>query len=181
MDALAGSKRRIKPLPPEMAALIRSRDRRGFEERYGSLRTVLVFAFGPSRAVVEEGELHLKITPGQSAETQALEDRGELRLQIGTDLLFGPFANALSWGALFIGWSTLWLWLGKGRTPGKRLLRIRVVRLSGKPITLWDAFSRSGGYGASLATGMLGFLEAVWHPNRQAMHDRIAGTVVIRE
>jgi len=27
---------------------------------------------------------------------------------------------------------------------------------------------------------MLGFLEAIWRPKRQAIHDKIAGTVMIR-
>lgn len=44
----------------------------------------------------------------------------------------------------------------------------------------WDAFGRFGGYAAGLATGLLGFLQVFWDPNRQALHDRVAGTVVIR-
>jgi len=60
------------------------------------------------------------------------------------------------------------------------LLRIRVLRLDNKRLTLWDAFGRAGGYSASVATLGLGFLEALWHPNRQAIHDRIARTVVVR-
>ena len=47
-------------------------------------------------------------------------------------------------------------------------------------MTLWDAFGRAGGYTASLSTFGLGFLEALWNPNRQTIHDRISGTVVLR-
>ena len=54
-----------------------------------------------------------------------------------------------------------------------------MVRLDGRRLTLWNAFSRAGGYSASFATFGLGFLEAFWHPNRQAVHDLISGTVVI--
>lgn len=75
---------------------------------------------------------------------------------------------------------TFFTWIMKGKTPGKWLFGIRVVRLDGKPIGLWDAFGRAGGYSASLSTLGLGFLEAIWHPNRQTVHDRISGTVVIR-
>ena len=57
--------------------------------------------------------------------------------------------------------------------PGKALLRIRVIRLDGGPLRLWDCFSRAGGYGASAATLMLGFLvlyplmgHASWHAYR---------------
>lgn len=60
------------------------------------------------------------------------------------------------------------------------LFGLQIVKLDGKPLSWWDAFGRSGGYGASAATAFLGFLEAIWHPNRQAIHDRICGTVVIR-
>ncbi|MFO7653849.1 MAG: hypothetical protein R6X25_08525 [Candidatus Krumholzibacteriia bacterium] len=40
--------------------------------------------------------------------------------------------------------------------------------------------ARTGGYGASAATALLGVFEAAWHPNRQTIHDRIADTVVVR-
>lgn len=80
-------------------------------------------------------------------------------------------------GLYFTAFLALW----NGRTPGKRLLGIRVVRLNGEPLGWWDSFSRFGGYAASVLTGLLGFAQLLWHPNRQALHDRIAGTVVIRE
>ena len=66
-----------------------------------------------------------------------------------------------------------------GQTVGKKLTRIRVVQLNGTPIGLWDSFSRYGGYGAGLATGLLGFLQIYWDPNRQAMHDKISATIVV--
>ena len=71
--------------------------------------------------------------------------------------------------------------LWNGRTVGKRAFGIQVLRLDGKPITWWIAFERFGGYAAGLATGLLGFAQIYWDPNRQAIHDKIVGTVVIRE
>ncbi len=71
--------------------------------------------------------------------------------------------------------------LGRGRTPGKRLLGIRVARLDGRPLSLWTCFNRAGGYGASAATLGLGFLLSRRDPNRQADHDKIVGSVVVRE
>jgi len=68
----------------------------------------------------------------------------------------------------------------RGRTPGKFLFGIRIIRLDGKDIHIWQSFGRAGGYAASISTAGIGFLEAFWHPNRQTVHDRIAGTVVIR-
>ena len=83
------------------------------------------------------------------------------------------------------GWATLYMTVilswWKGQTVGKRLLGIRVVRLDGEPITWWTAFERAGGYAAGFATGLLGFAQVYWDANRQAIHDRIVGTVVVRE
>ncbi|MDX1546331.1 MAG: RDD family protein [Rhodothermales bacterium] len=84
-----------------------------------------------------------------------------------------------------VGWVglyfTLFLVLWDGRTPAKRLLGLRVVRLDGQPLTLWVAFERFGGYAAGIATGLLGFFQVYWDDNRQAIQDRIAGTVVVRD
>ena len=41
-------------------------------------------------------------------------------------------------------------------------------------------FGRYGGYGAGFATGLLGFLQVYWDPNRQAIQDKISATVVIQ-
>lgn len=80
------------------------------------------------------------------------------------------------WASLYLTVVTTW-W--KGQTIGKRALKIRVLRLDGEPITWWNAFERAGGYAAGFATGLLGFLQVYWDANRQAIHDKIAGTVVV--
>lgn len=80
------------------------------------------------------------------------------------------------WGAVYF--SVFLVWWG-GRTPGKRVFGLRVVRLDGQPITWWTAFERYGGYAAGFATGLIGFAQVYWDPNRQATHDKIAATVVI--
>ncbi len=87
------------------------------------------------------------------------------------------FGLTFGWIGLYF---TLFLPWWHGLTPGKRLLGIQVVRLNGEPITLWIAFERLGGYAAGIATGLLGFFQIFWDPNRQGIHDRIAGTAVIR-
>src|SRR5439155_11146488 len=68
-----------------------------------------------------------------------------------------------------------------GRTPGKRLLGVRVVRLDGQPMTWWSSWGRYGGYAASAVTGLMGFAECLWDRNRQCLHDKAAATVVVRE
>lgn len=84
---------------------------------------------------------------------------------------------------LGFGWATFYftafIALGKGQTLGKKLLGIKVLQLDGSPLSLWDSFGRYGGYGAGLATGLLGFIQIYWDPNKQAIHDKISATVVI--
>lgn len=82
------------------------------------------------------------------------------------------FGWAVAYFTLFISWNN-------GQTPGKRLLRIRVVQLDNKPLSLWGAFGRQGGYSAGFATGLLGFAQIYWDPNRQAMQDKLADTLVL--
>lgn len=84
---------------------------------------------------------------------------------------------------LGFGWATFYftafIALGQGQTLGKKLLGIRVLQLDGTPLSFWDSFGRYGGYGAGLATGLLGFIQIYWDANRQAIHDKISATVVI--
>jgi hypothetical protein len=102
-----------------------------------------------------------------------------------------PEAGVIAWFkailsdlGLGFGWAAVYfsvfpvLW--RGQTPGKKLLNIRVLALTGNYLNLWDSFGRYGGYGAGFATGLLGFIQVLWDPNRQAIHDKIAGTVVIK-
>jgi hypothetical protein len=42
-----------------------------------------------------------------------------------------------------------------------------------------DCFGRYGGYAAGLATAGIGLLQVLWDPNRQAVQDKLAHTVVI--
>ena len=81
------------------------------------------------------------------------------------------------WAAVYF---TVFPVLWRGQTPGKKLCNIRVLALNGNYLNLWDAFGRYGGYGAGFATGLLGFIQIYWDPNRQAIHDKISGTVVIK-
>lgn len=83
----------------------------------------------------------------------------------------------LGWAALYFSVFTAW---ANGQTIGKKLCSIKVVRLDGKTPTLWESFERYGGYGAGFATGLLGFLQLYWDPNRQGIHDKISETLVLR-
>ena len=82
------------------------------------------------------------------------------------------------WSGVYFSFFLAW-W--RGRTPGKWLFGLRVVRLDHSPLSLWGSFERFAGYAAGLATGLFGFLQIYWDPNRQGIQDKIVGTVVIRE
>jgi len=69
----------------------------------------------------------------------------------------------------------------QGRTLGKRLFGLRIVELTGKPITPLRGLKRYGGDAAGMATGGLGFLQVLWEPNRQGLQDKAAHTVVLDE
>lgn len=85
---------------------------------------------------------------------------------------------SFGWGLLYFSFLPAW---GRGQTPGKWLFGLRVVELTGKPMGVFPCLKRYGGYAAGMATGGLGFLQVFWDPNRQAIQDKTAHTVVIDE
>lgn len=82
------------------------------------------------------------------------------------------------WGALYLTITHAW-W--RGSSLGKKLFRIRVVMIDKRPLNWWLSFERVGGYAAGFATGLLGFAQIFWDPNRQAIHDKVSETVVIQD
>jgi len=87
----------------------------------------------------------------------------------GTGVGFG-------WAIVYFSLIPAWL---NGQSLGKKLLGLRVVELTGKPLTVRICFSRYGGYAAGMATGMFGFAQILWDANRQAIQDKVAHTVVV--
>jgi uncharacterized RDD family membrane protein YckC len=117
---------------------------------------------------------------------QAQEQLASVREQLDEATsggIFGSVRHFIDELGFGFGWASLYLTIflswWQGQTVGKRMLRIRVMRLDGEPINWWVAFERAGGYAAGFATGLLGFAQVYWDANRQAIHDRIVGTVVV--
>jgi uncharacterized RDD family membrane protein YckC len=79
----------------------------------------------------------------------------------------------------YVLYFTLASYFGKGRTPGKRFLRIRIASLAHDRLTSWQCLERSLGYGFSILEFGFGFIQFFIHPNRRTVHDRVAETVVI--
>lgn len=73
--------------------------------------------------------------------------------------------------------------LGQGRSPGKKLLGLRVISLeTGRPAGFWRMMLRDVvGKWVSAVVLYLGFFWAIWDERHQGWHDKIAGTVVVSE
>ena len=67
-----------------------------------------------------------------------------------------------------------------GQTIGKMLLRIRVVRVDGTPLSLGHSILRFVGYFVSYLTLSIGYLMAAFRADKRALHDLLAGTRVVR-
>ena len=69
----------------------------------------------------------------------------------------------------------------RGQTVGKRLLGLRIVEITGKPMNIRLAFARYGGYVAGMVTGGFGLAQVLWDRNRQGLQDKVAHTIVVDE
>lgn len=72
------------------------------------------------------------------------------------------------------------LWKARGATLGGIVFDLRVVRVDGRPIDWTTAIVRALGCFLSLAILGLGFFWIAFDENRQAWHDKFAGTLVVR-
>ena len=141
---------------------------------------------GLAEAIEVAGDTIRELEQGLARADRDLADtRAELEEALQRPGLVAWLTSRIDSLGFGFGWWTLYFailmpWM-KGQTPGKRAMGVRVVRLDGQPVTWWLAFERAGGYAAGLATGTLGFLQIYWDANRQGIHDKVAGTVVIRE
>ena len=72
------------------------------------------------------------------------------------------------------------MWHIKGTTIGGSVVNLKVVRLDGRPLDWSTACVRALGCFLSLAVAGLGFFWIAFSDDKQAWHDKIAGTVVVR-
>lgn len=88
---------------------------------------------------------------------------------------------------IFSGYFIFFEWLWNGQTPGKRLMKLRVIREDGRPITLWEAIARNllrifdalpGGF---IPIYSIGLITIFFNSRDQRIGDLFAGTVVVRE
>jgi uncharacterized RDD family membrane protein YckC len=114
-------------------------------------------------------------------------------INIANSLSFSGMSSAPKWAIAlliivgFIIWTSYFVvfeWLWKGQTPGKRWLKLRVIREDGRPITFWEAAVRNllrifdiqpfPFYSVGLICVFVSLRD-------QRVGDLVAGSVVVRE
>lgn len=100
--------------------------------------------------------------------------------RLGAALLEGLLA-VVTLGIGWLVWSFV-LW-GKGTTPAKSILKMKVVDATGRPLTLGAMALRElllkpiiGGW-----TLYIGYLWMLWDPNKQALYDKVQKTFVVAD
>ena len=91
--------------------------------------------------------------------------------------LLDDFAD--SWWALLLAGYGAVMWKLRGTTIGGIICGLRVVRLDGREMDWPTAVVRALGCFLSAVVAFLGFIWIAFDPERQAWHDKIAGTVVV--
>lgn len=136
------------------------------------------WGFGDSsseKTVVDDVEISAE-QETEIRETEVQEDSNSYSIIEYVRAFLADMGLGFGWAAVYFSVFVAWF---NGQTVGKMLCRIRVAKIDAKPLSFWESFERYGGYSAGLATGLLGFLQIMWDPNRQAIHDKISETVVL--
>jgi uncharacterized RDD family membrane protein YckC len=82
------------------------------------------------------------------------------------------------------GYFAFFEWIWSGQTPGKRWLKLRVIREDGRPVTFWEATVRNLLRSFDMMPApfySIGLISVFVSSIDQRVGDLIAGTVVVRE
>jgi uncharacterized RDD family membrane protein YckC len=85
---------------------------------------------------------------------------------------------------IFSGYFAFFEWIWSGQTPGKRWLKLRVIREDGRPITFWEASVRNLLRSFDMMPMpfySIGLISVFSSTRDQRVGDMVAGTVVVRE
>lgn len=111
-------------------------------------------------------------------------DSPELRAAMGDALIRFTAGSLRAFAILQVGallyYAGSWLWLG--RSPAMALFGLHIVREedAGRP-DLGRVIVRYAGFVLSATPFLLGYAWALIDPRKQAWHDKLAGTLVVRE
>jgi len=95
-------------------------------------------------------------------------------------LIQGPVDLLISW--IFPAIAIVLFWIKKQATPGKLMLSAQIVdaRTGNKPTTSQYIYRYVGYFVAAIPLG-LGFIWVAFDKRKQGWHDKLAGTIVIRQ
>ena len=82
------------------------------------------------------------------------------------------------------GYFAFFEWIWNGQTPGKRWLKLRVIREDGRPVTFWEACVRNLLRTLDIMPWpfySIGLISVFISGRDQRVGDMVAGTVVVRE
>jgi hypothetical protein len=85
---------------------------------------------------------------------------------------------------LISGYFAFFEWLWSGQTPGKRWMKLRVIREDGRPITFFEAAVRNLLRSFDMQPApfySIGLISVFVNSKDQRIGDMVAGTVVVRE
>ena len=156
-----------EPTAAEFAA-IPAKDKAGFWRRTAAFITDLILL-----QWITIFFLWLGVTAEDMALAQGLSDA------LTESLLEWAELHTRVWSLLFLIYFSFFTWYG-GQTPGKMASGIRVVTTHGFPVSPLRAIGRTICYNLDVLTLGLGFLLAAVPPAKRALHDLIAGTVVVK-
>ncbi len=160
-EPIAGASERPEQSAPEMAATVaETRPKAGFWIRF--------IAYAIDGTIV--GFIQLAI--GWLFESLLfIMGEGQVALAFVSGLL--ALTISFVYGVYFIGYC--------GQTPGKMLLRIKVIRRDGATMTYGRAFVREvpGKFVSGILFG-IGYLMVAFDSQKQGLHDKIADTYVIK-
>jgi uncharacterized RDD family membrane protein YckC len=83
--------------------------------------------------------------------------------------------------SFLVGMAFYWYFWSRqeGRTPGKQVMKLKVIKVDGTPISDSDAIIRYFGYFINTAIILLGWLWILVDKEHQGWHDKIAKTYVV--
>jgi uncharacterized RDD family membrane protein YckC len=99
---------------------------------------------------------------------------------LGEQLVYGVWDVLLNY--VLPIFATIWFWLRFLATPGKMVTKLKVVDAkTGGKMSLGQAIARYFAYLVAMLPFFLGFIWIGFDKKKQGWHDKLAGTVVIRD
>jgi len=99
---------------------------------------------------------------------------------VGDQWFYGFWDFMLSYILPFV--ATIWFWLRYFGTPGKMALRLKIVdATTGGKLSLGQAVGRYFAYIVAAIPLLLGYIWVGIDKRKQGLHDKLAGSVVVRQ